>query len=103
MAPGPMIRIRITYSPIDRYPVKKNPKKALKYFNKAIRLLPKEESILAARSLCRYELGDEKGAIEDYNRIIASKNSNDLPPDAEYSNEVLSQVKRYAELSYLLK
>ena len=35
---------------------KEDPKSALKFCNQAIRLLPNEESLLAARSLCRYNL-----------------------------------------------
>ena len=48
---------------------KNNPEKALKYFNQAIVLLPQEESLLAARGLCKYEIGDNDGAINDWNRL----------------------------------
>lgn len=48
-----------------------NPKRALKYYDNAYRLLPYNESILIARSLCKYKLGDMQGAIRDNNRIIA--------------------------------
>ncbi len=50
---------------------KNDPKRALKYYNRAYKLLPYEECILAARCLCRYELGDEKGYAEDVGRLIA--------------------------------
>ena len=50
---------------------KNNPERALKYYNRAYKLLPYEECILAARSLCRYELGDEKGYLEDLDRLTA--------------------------------
>ena len=49
---------------------KENPKRALKYFNKAVALLPYEKDLLAVRSLCKYKLGDTQGAREDWERII---------------------------------
>jgi tetratricopeptide (TPR) repeat protein len=56
--------------------VKNNPKKALKYYDQAIVLLPYEESLLAARGLCKYKIGDEEGAIDDWNRLneLAARN-----------------------------
>jgi len=48
-----------------------DPERALKYYNKAVKLLPYEESILCVRCLCRYELGDDEGAREDLERILA--------------------------------
>jgi tetratricopeptide (TPR) repeat protein len=57
--------------------VQKRPEKALKYFDKSITLLPNEETLLAVRGLCRYEIGDNEGAKSDWNRlkILAEKNS----------------------------
>ena len=49
--------------------IKNDPKRALKYYDQAYKLLPFEECILAARSLCKYELGDEKGYLEDIDRF----------------------------------
>ena len=49
--------------------VKNNPEKAIKYYDQGIRLLPFEESLLAARGLCKYELGDTEGALADWQRI----------------------------------
>jgi len=49
---------------------KENPKRALKYFNEAVRLLPYEKDLLGVRSLCKYRLGDKQGAREDWERII---------------------------------
>lgn len=45
------------------------PEKALKYFDKSITLLPNEETLLAVRGLCKYEIGDNEGAQRDWNRI----------------------------------
>jgi len=54
--------------------LKKDPKKALKYFNMAIRLTPYEENLLIARAICKYELGDEDGAETDWNRMMTLSN-----------------------------
>ena len=48
---------------------KNNPKKALKYFNRGIVLLPNEESLLALRGLCHWYLGNETQAFTDWERI----------------------------------
>ena len=76
---------------------KNNPKKALKYYNKAIVLLPRQESLLAMRGLCRYELGDEVGAIKDWNKI-ATLSSNDFNEFAHNTSE----MKGYSELAEIL-
>lgn len=51
--------------------VKFKPKKALNYYEKSIKFMPYETSSLIMRGLCRFELGDEKGACSDWNRINA--------------------------------
>jgi hypothetical protein len=51
------------------------PEKALKYFNAGIRYLPKDESLLMFRGICRYELGDENGALKDWERMKMLENS----------------------------
>jgi tetratricopeptide (TPR) repeat protein len=77
--------------------VQKNPKRALKYFNKAFNLLPSEESILAARSLCKYELGDKEGAIQDYTRVMALNNPGIIMLKQINQDEVLEQLMLYAQ------
>jgi len=52
--------------------IDKQPKKALKYLDKGINLLPHDETLLVVRGMCRYELGDETGAQNDWNRIADS-------------------------------
>jgi len=52
--------------------IDKQPKKALKYLDKGINLLPHDETLLVVRGMCRYELGDETGAQSDWNRIADS-------------------------------
>lgn len=51
--------------------VKENLKGALKNYNKATQYLPNDKCLLAARGICRYELGDKNGACNDWNRIKA--------------------------------
>jgi len=57
--------------------VHNRPEKALKYFDKGVTLLPNEETLLAVRGLCKYEIGDNEGAKLDWNRlkILADKNT----------------------------
>lgn len=58
---------------------KNNPKKALKYYNRAIVMLPGEEGLLAMRGLCNYRLGNQQAAFTDWNRIntfAENKNTN---------------------------
>jgi TonB family C-terminal domain len=49
--------------------VAKDNKSALRCYNKAIRCYPNDKSMLLARGMCRYELGDNEGAFKDWNRI----------------------------------
>lgn len=58
---------------------KSNPEKALKFYDRGIQLLPNEESLLAARSLCRMQLGDNEGAQSDWDRltVLAKRNGNE--------------------------
>lgn len=83
--------------------VKEDPKSALKFYDQAIRLLPFEESFLAARSLCRYELGDEQGAVRDLERILALYPKSATPIEAEALEEIFARLKKDTELSYLSK
>ncbi len=50
--------------------VKQNPQKALKQYDNGIRYLPNDKALLYSRGMCRYELGDEEGALRDWNRIV---------------------------------
>jgi hypothetical protein len=52
--------------------IKNNPGKALKYYNKACKLLPCHECLLSARCMCKYKMGDKKGALEDCERILTT-------------------------------
>lgn len=49
--------------------INKKPKRALRQLNMGIRYLPHEKNLLLLRGLCNYELGDEKSAQKDWDRI----------------------------------
>ena len=53
----------------NKMKMKGNLKKAVKFYNEAINYLPNEKTILAARSICRFETGDVKGAEQDWQRL----------------------------------
>ena len=74
--------------------VKNNPEKALKYYNLGIKLLPNEESLLAARILCKYETGDKDGANKDLERlnILAKRNGSNV------NLEKLAGINKYDEM-----
>lgn len=48
---------------------KDNAKKALKYYNMGVTYLPYDQSLLLLRGVCRYELGDKEGAVDDWTRL----------------------------------
>ena len=59
---------------------KNNPKKALKFINCGINLLPNEESLLAMRCLCNIKLGNLADAEMDQERIkiLSARNGKEL-------------------------
>lgn len=83
--------------------VKKNPKKALKYFDRAIVFLPYEESLLAARGLCKYQIGDEEGAINDWNRLIVLAERNELDSNLEKLPENYFEMDGNASMMQIIK
>jgi hypothetical protein len=77
--------------------VKKNPQKALKFYNYGINYLPYNENLLLMRGICRYELGDKAGAQEDWHRIT-NLDGIDL---SEYS-ALIEKMKGYNELMVMM-
>lgn len=77
---------------------KQNPKRALKYYDIAVRYLPNDESALYNRGMCRYELGDKEGAFRDWNRIVSlgGINVTDIASEAH-------DMQGYAEANRILK
>ena len=77
--------------------MKKSPKKALRYFDKGITLLPNETSLLALRGMTRFELGDKEGALRDWTRI---KNLGGL--EGVGYIDCFIDMKGYAEMNRVL-
>ncbi len=73
--------------------MKQNPKKALKYFDKGVVLLPNQKDLLVLRGLTRYELGDRDGALRDWTRI---KNIGGLQGIGYIENFI--EMKGYTEM-----
>jgi TonB family protein len=57
---------------------KNQPKKALRFYNYAVNLLPNNETIHAIRGFCKYTLGDENGANHDWDRANVLANEKGL-------------------------
>lgn len=72
--------------------VDNNPKKALKFYDKAVKLLPFDESILLMRGFARYETGDKDGANSDWQRIVSLGHS----LNSAYLSQI-TELKGYAE------
>jgi tetratricopeptide (TPR) repeat protein len=82
---------------------KNNPKKALRFYNMGIKLLPNNETLLAARGLCKYELGDENGAIRDWERFKTVTERNDSLPETENFALSFNAMKGYPEMMKTIK
>ncbi|HET6560169.1 MAG TPA: TonB family protein [Prolixibacteraceae bacterium] len=83
--------------------LKKDPKKALKYYDMGIMLTPNEESLLVARAICKYELGDVDGAVRDWNRMMTLDNTGNNDFKTTPLPHDLSNFKGYVELIQLTK
>lgn len=78
--------------------VVKNNRSAIKNYDKAIRYLPNDKSLLVTRGMCKYELGDKNGACRDWNRI---KTLGGLEGDAYLNN--FCDYKGFADLISILQ
>ena len=70
--------------------IKNKPKKALKYLNEGIKLLPNEEALLASRSLCCYVLGDLTTAEHDWARLKKLNDENEIQAYIEIDDKYKS-------------
>ncbi len=61
---------------------KNDPKKAIYFYNKGVKLLPYDETLLEARALCRYNIGDKRGGEKDRLRLIELARRNGNASDA---------------------
>lgn len=77
---------------------KYNAKKALKFYDKGIMLLPNDESLLLMRGFARYETGDKEGASRDWQRIVTLGNTF----DSEYLGK-LTHLKGFEELANVIQ
>ena len=68
--------------------VNNNPKKALKYLDRGMKYRPYEDCLLVSRGICKYELGDEKGAMADWNRMAQAGISEDAKELATQFNHL---------------
>jgi len=77
---------------------KKNAKKAITYYNEGLKYLPYDAGLLFSRGICRFELGDKEGAIEDWTRL------HDLNgPDMSKYIAQLKDMNGYDEMLAILK
>jgi len=74
-----------------------NPKKALKYYDKAARYVPNDVNLLLFRGMAKYQTGNADGAIQDWERI---KTLGDSVSEI-YLSKVL-ELKGYDELANIL-
>jgi len=81
---------------------KKEPEKAMKFYDMAINLLPNDDCLLTMRGLCKLELGDEEGALNDWKR---TRNSLTAIVEPIVSNDHLGDddVGKFQEYSELEK
>ena len=77
---------------------KQKPKRALKYYDIAVRYLPNDKSALYNRGMCRFELGDKEGALRDWSRIV-SLGGIDVTDIASEARD----MQGYAEASHVFK
>lgn len=78
---------------------KGNVHKALKCFDDGINYLPYDKGLLMLRGICRYELGNKEGAIEDWNRMSSLGSDIDM---SDYA-ELLQSMKGYEDLMAFVK
>lgn len=78
--------------------IKDNSKKALRYFDNGITYLPYDKSLLLLRGMCRFDLGDKEGAVEDWSRLRELGG-----PDFSEFTEQITEMKGYEEMLAVLK
>lgn len=54
-----------------KFYIKENYKSALYFYDRAVCYMPNDKSALLTRGMCKYQLGDKKGACNDWNRVKA--------------------------------
>lgn len=79
---------------------KDNVKKASRYYDKGITYLPYDKSLLLLRGMCRYEMGDTEGAVNDWTRLhnLGGANMNEFMELTQLEN-----MKGYNKMIAILK
>jgi TonB family protein len=79
--------------------IKGEPKKAMKYYDMAINLLPKDDCLLTMRGLCKLQLGDKEGALNDWSR---TQNGSTLTIDqlasGSFGDDDVGKFQEYSEI-----
>lgn len=78
--------------------VKNNTKKALKLYSKGVQYLPYDESLLMARGLCCYELGDKESANTDWERIKKLAQNKKTQTDYQELARDFTEAKGYSAM-----
>jgi hypothetical protein len=71
----------------------------MKFYTWGINYLPYDKSLLLMRGMCRYELGDNEGAKEDWNRMTNLGGNIDM---SEFTAQI-AEMKGYEDLKGILK
>ncbi len=81
---------------------KNKPRKAIYFYDKGIRLLPNDETLLAARGLCKFKLGDKNGANRDWDRLMVLAKRNGTSIEIENMAITPDNSKEYDEMLRVL-
>lgn len=76
---------------------KSDPKKALRFYDEGVNYMPYDKNLLLLRGMCRYELGNQEGALEDWNRMASLGGIN----MEEYAS-LVKHMKGYNEVMAIL-
>jgi len=80
-----------------------NPKRALEYYDLAMRYLPNDKAILYVRGLAKYESGDKEGARQDWERIKKLAENGRIENNVELTAANYKNLKGYGELASMFK
>lgn len=79
-----------------------DPKKALKYYDMGIALLPNEYALLVTRGMCLFELGNEDEARRDWERCHILSETDKVQIDSIYLTDI-KKLKGYSEMIQLIQ
>jgi tetratricopeptide (TPR) repeat protein len=79
-----------------------DPKKALKYYDMGIALLPNEYALLVTRGMCLFELGNEDEARRDWERCRILSETDKVQIDSIYLTDI-KKLKGYSEMIQLIQ